>query len=221
MKVFQAIHEVMTTMSKEGIGKGRKNQQQGYQFRGIDDVLNNLSAAMCEAGLLCVPRVLERTQVERSTSKGGALFYTTVKVDFDLIAKEDGSKHTVTTYGEAMDSADKSTNKAMSAAYKYMALLTFCIPTEATPDNDADFTTHDVEGKGKGKGKQRGNASEPVFDDAVIDAHEAAIREATDEAGVKVAANAAIKDATEAGRQDWADEFARQCEARLAEFAPA
>jgi hypothetical protein len=35
-----------------------------------------------------------------------------------------------------MDSADKATNKAMSAAYKYACLQTFCIPTEG--DNDAD-----------------------------------------------------------------------------------
>jgi hypothetical protein len=45
----------------------------------------------------------------------------------------------VQTYGEAMDSADKATNKAMSAAYKYAAFLAFCIPTEG--DNDADATT--------------------------------------------------------------------------------
>src|SRR5690606_19364534 len=44
--------------------------------------------------------------------------------------------------GEAMDSADKATNKAMSAAYKYAAFQTFCIPTEG--DNDADATTHEV-----------------------------------------------------------------------------
>jgi hypothetical protein len=47
----------------------------------------------------------------------------------------------VQTYGEAMDSADKATNKAMSAAYKYAAFLAFCIPTEG--DNDADATTHE------------------------------------------------------------------------------
>ena len=41
-----------------------------------------------------------------------------------------------------MDSGDKATNKAMSAAYKYAALQTFCIPTEG--DNDADATTHEV-----------------------------------------------------------------------------
>jgi hypothetical protein len=41
-----------------------------------------------------------------------------------------------------MDSGDKATNKAMSAAYKYAALQTFCIPTEG--DNDADAVTHVV-----------------------------------------------------------------------------
>lgn len=43
-----------------------------------------------------------------------------------------------------MDSGDKASNKAMSAAYKYAAIQTFCIPTEG--DNDADSTTHEVRG---------------------------------------------------------------------------
>jgi hypothetical protein len=41
-----------------------------------------------------------------------------------------------------MDSGDKATNKAMSAAYKYACIQAFSIPTEG--DNDADATTHDV-----------------------------------------------------------------------------
>lgn len=144
MKVYQAIGAVSAALSHSGIAKGRSNQQQGYKFRGIDDVLNALSSALVEAGLVILPRCTERTVVERQTAKGGALFNVTCRVEFDLVSTEDGSKHTVCTYGEAMDSADKATNKAMSAAYKYLALLVFCIPTEATPENDADFVTHDV-----------------------------------------------------------------------------
>lgn len=56
----------------------------------------------------------------------------------------DGSIHTVTTYGEAMDSGDKATNKAMSIAYKYAAFQAFCIPTEETAI-DADAETHQVQ----------------------------------------------------------------------------
>lgn len=144
MNVYQAIGAVSAAMSAQGISKARSNQQQGYKFRGIDDVLNALSAALVSAGLVILPRCTERVVVERVTAKGGALFNVTCKVEFDLVSTEDGSTHTVATYGEAMDSADKATNKAMSAAYKYLALLVFCIPTEATPENDADYSTHEV-----------------------------------------------------------------------------
>lgn len=145
MTVYKAIAAVMADLSKEGISKDKRNQQQGYSFRGIDDVFNALSPLLAKHGLCILPRVLKREQVERQTLKGGALFYTTVEVEFDFVSAEDGSSHTVKTFGEAMDSADKSTNKAMSAAYKYAALQAFAIPTEG--DNDADATTHEVAAK--------------------------------------------------------------------------
>jgi hypothetical protein len=144
VKVYQAIGAVSRALSHQGISKGRKNTTQGYNFRGIDDVLNALSTALVDAGLVILPRCTDRVVVERETAKGGAIFNVTCRVEFDLVSVEDGSTHTVATFGEAMDSADKATNKAMSAAYKYLALLVFCIPTEATPENDADFTTHEV-----------------------------------------------------------------------------
>lgn len=143
-KVYQAISNVMRAMSKSGISKVRKNQQQGYAFRGIDDAMNALSPVLAENGLLVLPRVQSRTVTERATNKGGLLFYTVLDVEFDFVSAEDGSKHTIRTIGEAMDSADKSSNKAMSAAYKYACFQAFCIPTEASPENDADFTTHEV-----------------------------------------------------------------------------
>lgn len=145
MKVYQSIANVMAAMGKEGITKTRKNQQQGYNFRGIDDVYNALSPLLASNGLVVLPRVLSRECVERVTAKGSAIFYVTVEAEFDFVCVEDGSKHVVKTYGEAMDSADKATNKAMSAAYKYAAFQAFCIPTEG--DNDADATTHEVAAK--------------------------------------------------------------------------
>jgi len=145
MKVYQAINAVQAELAKEGITKSRKNQQQGYSFRGIDDVYNALSPALSKHGLCVLPRVLSRECIERQTQKGNALFYVTVEVEFDFVCAEDGSKHTVKTYGEAMDSADKATNKAMSAAYKYAAMQAFAIPTEG--DNDADAHTHEVVAK--------------------------------------------------------------------------
>lgn len=140
--VYQAITEVQAKIAKEGITKGRKNQQQGYSFRGIDDVYNALSAYLAEAHLCILPKVESRELVERQSAKGSPIFYVTVRVDFAFVSAKDGSEHHVITYGEAMDSGDKATNKAMSAAYKYACLQTFCIPTEG--DNDADAQTHEV-----------------------------------------------------------------------------
>ena len=142
MKVYSAINAVQSELAHDGITKNRRNQQQGYKFRGIDDVYNALSPLLAKHGLCILPRILARDCVERQTQKGGVLFYVTVEAEFDFIASEDGSKHTVRTFGEAMDSGDKATNKAMSAAYKYAAFHAFAIPTEAHPDADAE--THEV-----------------------------------------------------------------------------
>lgn len=143
MKVFQAINAVQAALSVEGIGKTRRNTQgSGYNFRGIDDVYNALSPLLAKHGLVIIPRMLARTCEERQSKAGGALFYVTVEAEFDFVSAEDGSKATARTFGEAMDSGDKATNKAMSAAYKYAAFQTFAIPTEGNPDADAE--THEV-----------------------------------------------------------------------------
>jgi hypothetical protein len=132
----------MATIAKQGISKDRKNDQQGYAFRGIDDVYNALAPILSEAQLCVLPYVKSREVIERQTRSGGALFYVTVAVDFALVSAVDGSTHTISVVGEAMDSGDKATNKAMSAAYKYACMQAFCIPTEG--DNDADKVTHEV-----------------------------------------------------------------------------
>lgn len=142
MKVYQAINAVQAALAQTGITKDRKNQQQGYSFRGIDDVYNALAPLLAKHGLCILPRILSRQCVERSSAKGGVLFNVTVEAEFDFVCAEDGSKHIVRTFGEAMDSADKATNKAMSAAYKYAAFQAFAIPTEG--DNDADSNHHEV-----------------------------------------------------------------------------
>jgi len=130
-------------MAEQGISKDRENRQQGFSFRGIDQVYNALAPMLAKHGLVILPRITERTVTERTTKSGGVLFYVVVKAESDFVATEDGSKHTVTTYGEAMDSGDKATNKAMSIAYKYAAFQAFCIPTEQTAI-DADAEVHQV-----------------------------------------------------------------------------
>lgn len=147
--VYAAIAAVQGELAKVGIAKESENTSQNYKFRGIDAVYGALSPLLAKHGLCVLPRIVNRDMHERVTikewngqKKESVLFYVTVEAEFDFVAVEDGSAHTVRTYGEAMDSGDKATNKAMSAAYKYAAFMAFAIPTEG--DNDADTTTHEV-----------------------------------------------------------------------------
>lgn len=148
MEVYKAIADVAHDLAVSGISKSSRNQQQGFNFRGIDAVYNALAPLLAKHKLVILPRCLERECVERTTARGGVLFSVTVKAEFDMVSAIDGSKHTIATYGEAMDSGDKATNKAMSAAYKYAAFQAFCIPTEETAI-DADEETHQVQPRAK------------------------------------------------------------------------
>lgn len=141
-KVYEAISKVSEEIARDGISKTRKNAQQGYQFRGIDDVYNAIAPLLPKHGLVIIPKTISREVTERQAKNGTALFYVVVECEFTFVSTVDGSMHTAKTYGEAMDSGDKATNKAMSAAYKYMAMQVFCIPTEG--DNDTENTTHIV-----------------------------------------------------------------------------
>lgn len=142
-EVYKAISNVAKELAETGIKKGSENKQQGFMFRGIDAVYNALAPSLVKHGLLILPRMISRAATERTTQRGGVLIYVTVKAEFDFVSVTDGSKHTVVTYGEAMDSGDKATNKAMSIAYKYAAFQAFCIPTEETAI-DADSEVHHV-----------------------------------------------------------------------------
>jgi hypothetical protein len=80
---------------------------------------------------------------ERRSGNDRALFSTVLTIEYDLVSAEDGSKHVACVVGEAMDSGDKGSNKALSVGYKYMAFQIFCIPVEGEND-DPDATVHEV-----------------------------------------------------------------------------
>lgn len=135
--VYGAINKVQAELAKIGIAKGKQSTQGAtYWFRGIDDVYNAVAPLLGTNGLCIIPRMMARTVAERQSNAGKPVYFVTVEAEFDLISTEDGSSHTARTFGEAMDSGDKATNKAMSAAYKYAMFQIFCIPTEG--DNDSE-----------------------------------------------------------------------------------
>lgn len=160
MDVYKSISAVQDELAQIGISKSSKNQQQGFMFRGIDAVYNTLSPLLAKHKLCILPRCVSRESTERATKNGGVLFYVVVLAEFDFVSAADGSKHTVSMYGEAMDSGDKATNKAMSIAYKYAAFQAFCIPTEETAI-DPDGEVHQVAPKAAPKAAHQSDALEP------------------------------------------------------------
>ncbi|MEW9855902.1 ERF family protein [Novosphingobium rhizovicinum] len=215
--VYAKIAAVQADLAKEGIGKDRSNQQQKYKFRGIDDVYNALAPLLARHSLSILPRMLSREVVERKSNSGGALFNVTVEAEFDFIAAEDGSRHVVRTFGEAMDSADKATNKAMSAAYKYAALMAFAIPTEG--DNDADATTHDVAPCGQNGGSRGGQAaSEPEGMPDAAWAQLANLLKATSTADEPLLKHYGVKNLRLLNKQQY-DDAVERLEQRLADMA--
>lgn len=144
MNIFEALNKVMEEVG--AIGKNSTNKTQGYQYRGVDAVMNALQPALINNKVFVVPEVLEHTREERTTSKGGVLLYSIIKVKYHFYA-EDGSEVTATVIGEGMDSSDKSSNKAMSVAFKYACFQVLCIPTEEMLDSEASDPINDADKK--------------------------------------------------------------------------
>lgn len=136
--VYEAIRSITEKLSEIGIPKNQRNKDQDYKFRGIDDVYNVLSALLAKNCLVIFPKVLSRVETPRQTSRGSIMFNVCVNVQYKIVSSVDGSFELSETFGEASDMADKATNKALSAAYKYMAFQLFCIPVDAV---DADSET--------------------------------------------------------------------------------
>lgn len=134
-----SIYAKIVSILKEtkAITKSEKNQQQGFKFRGIDNVMNELHELFAKNDVFILQEVQDFTVDARPTAKGSTLFYTRAKIKFRYMTT-DGSFVETVNVGEAMDSGDKGMNKAMSIALKYSLLQMFLIPTEEPKDPDRD-----------------------------------------------------------------------------------
>lgn len=141
MNIFESITRIMDEVP--AIGKEKVNKQQGFKFRGIDDVMNALQPLLAKNKVFIVPEILEQIREERTSQKGGNLIYSICKIKYKFYA-EDGTYIEAITIGEGMDSGDKATNKAMAIAMKYALFQVFCIPTEEMKDPDSETPDNSV-----------------------------------------------------------------------------
>lgn len=135
-KIFPAM--IAANRGIEAVAKSRKNQQQGYNFRGIDAVYDMIHGVLAEAGIITVPRVLERKTTDRQTKSGGGMVLCEMHLEYWCYA-EDGSALVIgPLWAEALDSSDKASNKCMSFGQKYALLQTFTIPTSDVSEGDRE-----------------------------------------------------------------------------------
>lgn len=134
MTIQQALNDVMRDV--QAVGKHERNNHQGFNFRGIDAVLNAVGPAFREHGVIALPRILsaDYQQIEigaKRTLSG----HVRLTVEYTFTGPE-GDALTCTVAAESMDSGDKATAKAMSVAYRTALLQVLCLPTDE-PDPDS------------------------------------------------------------------------------------
>lgn len=149
-KIYAAISAVMEEV--EHIAKNRQGDNIRYKFRGIDDVYHALHSLLAKHKVFTVPQVLEERSEERTTKSGGHMIYRILRIKY-IFYTVDGSFIECVVVGEAMDTSDKASNKAMSVAHKYALIQVFAIPT--AEDKDPEVNDHQVGPKVQAPGPKR------------------------------------------------------------------
>lgn len=138
--IFKKMSQVMADIKP--VAKNSTNSAQKYQFRGIDDFVNALYPALVKHGVFLCPKVVEESheirEVTRSSGHSGIDKHVHLKVEYTFYAEDGSSVEVGPIASEGIDSGDKATNKALSAALKYALMQTFSIPTEDLVDADSE-----------------------------------------------------------------------------------
>lgn len=140
-----AIATIQAVMrDAQALGKGERNAQQGFNFRGVDAVMNLIGPLLRKHGAFIVPELVShRYETAQQEGKRGPQYVTrsVVTVAYHWHGP-DGSSITGTVAGEAFDYGDKATSKAMSVAFRTYLLQTLTLPTNE-PDPDTFSYGHD------------------------------------------------------------------------------
>lgn len=139
-QIFEAMTRVMAEV--RAVGKDGWNDHQKFKFRGIDSTVNAVSPALRKHGVIVVPKILKIEYRDVKTTTNKPAREVSVRVRYRFYAA-DGSYVDAIVPGEAMDSADKGTAKAMSVAFRIALLQALALPTDDT-DPDATYVERGV-----------------------------------------------------------------------------
>jgi len=137
LTVHQAWSLVMDQV--QTIRKTGRNNQQNYNFRGIDAVLSAVGPALRANNVTVVPTA-ESVETERYETKGNALMQGVIVRMRYTVYGPSGDSFVGSAYGQAADSGDKAVPKAMSVAYRSFLLQALTVPTD---DPEPDMYSHE------------------------------------------------------------------------------
>lgn len=149
--VVEVLSRVMEDV--RAVRKGDRNQQQNYQFRGVDAVVNAVGPALRRHGVVVVPILQKVAYRDVQTSTGKPSRECTVEVAYRFYGPA-GDHIECVTPGESMDFGDKGAPKAMSVAYRIALLQALCLPTD---DTDPDAASYE-----RGTGRTVGRGEPPT-----------------------------------------------------------
>jgi hypothetical protein len=162
------IHQRMIAILAElpAIGKDSRNTQQNFNFRSHDDVLNALNPLLAKHGVYLVPEVVERERLDtRTTGQGKTMYEVNLLVRYTFYG-ESGDSISASAWGEGTDMGDKSTNKAMTMAFKNVLAQAFAVSTSETVDTDRE-SPEETTTRGGGSSNRPDNV--PVADEADVE----------------------------------------------------
>lgn len=130
--------KVLKVMAQVGaLGKDGLNKNQNYEYLSEEKIVGELHAACVECGLTVAPTCMEMLEsYEYTTANGNPMRGRLIRVTYQLTDPADKDFILIQGIGEGVDSGDKATNKAMTAAYKYALRQAFMISTGDDPDKE-------------------------------------------------------------------------------------
>lgn len=147
LNIFQALSLVMNGV--RAIGKTKRNKAQGYQFRGIDDLMNAAGPEFRKYGIVLLTSIQEKEYDQVPVGKG-TWVQCRLTVAYTFACGPDADQQvTVRVCAEALDNSDKATTKAYSYALRTALSQVLCVPTEE--DRDPDYETPERGGHGAGR----------------------------------------------------------------------
>ena len=202
-RVFAVVAAVMRDAMP--VGKNQRNEQQNYNFRGIDDVMSAMAGPMRSHGLFILPSIVDHKQ-----ARDGKMTRTLITMRYRIYGPA-GDCLIADVPGEAFDYADKATNKAQSAALKYLLFTLFMLPVDARSIDDGDRhhpeppAEQPQQAQRQQGGQRRGGRQQQRRRDFLAEAEQAPSRAAFD--AIRAAA---VKAGAPADYLDQLDQIARR-----------